>query len=65
MNEQPLLSRIDIQEYFNPIESDLIDDDIKKMVENKSVYTGEIIQMQLIKTMKELINEIKKLRKRK
>lgn len=37
----------------------LIDDDIKKRFENSSVFYGDIINAQLIKTLKELIYTLK------
>lgn len=49
----------DLPTYFNPIDSNLIDDDIKKMFENTSYSGQEMINMQLIKTMKSLVEAIK------
>ena len=43
----------------------LIDEDILKRFENTNVFWGDIINAQLIKTNKELIEEIRKLNQNK
>lgn len=48
----------DIPKYFNPIDSNLIDDDIKEMFRDTSFSAEQMINMQLIKTMKDLVESI-------
>jgi hypothetical protein len=51
-------------EQWDWMESELIDEDVKNEVKGKDgLFLGDIINLQLIKTMKELVNELKKPKK--
>ena len=53
MSKKQLIT-LDFPECFSPHESNLIDEDIKKEFKDCSYSAEQMIQMQMIKTMKEL-----------
>ena len=59
-NEQPNIvsPTIELPHYYNPAESELIDEDIKESFKGTVYSSQDMIQMQMIKTMKELIESI-------